>query len=110
MVVGATALGWVVRASRRSRFSRVVRRANCYAERFVGTVRSELTDRLLVLSQRHLGVVLAEYVPHYNGQRPHRSCELRPPRPTYVVPNLGSQRIKRRRLLGGMVNEYERAA
>ncbi|MEV6605746.1 integrase core domain-containing protein [Kutzneria sp. NPDC051319] len=84
--------------------------ANCYAERFVGTVRSELTNRMLVLNRRHLGVALAEYVRHYNGRRPHRSRELRPPRPTCVVPNLGSQRIKRQRHLGGLINEYERAA
>jgi putative transposase len=85
-------------------------RANCYAERFVRTVRSEVTDRMLILNQRHLNAVLAEYIRHYNGRRPHWSRELRPPRPTYPVPNLNSQRIKRQRLLGGLINEYERAA
>ncbi|AHH98729.1 hypothetical protein KALB_5367 [Kutzneria albida DSM 43870] len=85
-------------------------RANCFAERFVRTARSEVTDRMLVLSQRHLGAVLAEYVRHDNGRRPHRSRELRPPRPTYPVANFNSQRIRRRRLLGGLINEYERAA
>ena len=85
-------------------------RANCYAERFVLTARSELTDRMLILSQRHLHAVLAEYVRHYNGRRPHRSRELRPPRPTHPVADLSSQRIKRQRLLGGLINEYERAA
>jgi len=85
-------------------------RANCYAERFVLTVRTELTDRMLILSQLQLNAVLAEYVRHYNGRRPHRSRELRPPRPTYPVANLNSQRIKRQRLLGGLINEYERAA
>ncbi|SFO50290.1 Integrase core domain-containing protein [Amycolatopsis rubida] len=85
-------------------------RANCYAERFVRTARSELTDRMLILSQRHLRAVLAEYVRHYNGRRPHRSRELRLPRPTYPVADLNTQRIKRHRLLGGLINEYERAA
>jgi transposase InsO family protein len=85
-------------------------RANCYAERFVLTARSELTDRMLILSQRHLDTVLAEYVRHYNGRRPHRSRELRPPRPTYPVVNLDSQRIKRQQVLGGLINEYERVA
>jgi transposase InsO family protein len=84
-------------------------RANCYAERFVLTARSELTDRMLILSERHLRAVLAEYVQHYNGRRPHRSRELRPPRPTYPVANLSSQRIKRQQVLGGLINEYERA-
>ncbi|MER6765106.1 integrase core domain-containing protein [Amycolatopsis sp. NPDC000673] len=85
-------------------------RANCYAERFVFTARSELTDRMLILGQRHLRAVLAEYVRRCNGRRPHRSRELRPPRPTCPVANLDSQRIKRERLLGGLINEYERAA
>ncbi|MFC0430919.1 integrase core domain-containing protein [Kutzneria buriramensis] len=85
-------------------------RANCYAERFVRTVRSELTDRMLILSQRHLRAVLADYVRHYNGRRPHRSRELRPSRPTHPAAPLNSQWIKRQRLLGGLINEYEQAA
>lgn len=62
-------------------------RANCYAERFVLTAGTELTDRMLHLSERHLRAVLAEYVRPYNGRRPHRSRELRPPRPTRPVAN-----------------------
>lgn len=85
-------------------------RANGYAERFVLTARTELTDRMLILNEGHLQAVLTEYVRHYNGRRPHRSRELRPPRPTHPVADLNSQRIKRQRLLGGMINEYERAA
>jgi putative transposase len=85
-------------------------RANCFAERFVRTVRAELTDRVLIFSQRHLHVVLTEYVRHYNGRRPHRARELRPPRPTHPVADLSYERIKRRPVLGGLINEYERAA
>ena len=85
-------------------------RANCYAERFVLTARTGLADRMLILGERHLRTVLAEHVRHYNGRRPHRSRELRPPRPTHPVADLNSQRIKRQRLLGGLINEYERAA
>ncbi|ADJ47566.1 integrase [Amycolatopsis mediterranei S699] len=83
--------------------------ANCYAERFVLTTRTELTDRMLILNERHLRAVLAEYVRHYNGRRPDRSRELRPPRPTHPAADLNFQRIKRQRLLGGLINEYERA-
>ncbi len=85
-------------------------RANAYAERFVLTVRTEVTDRMLIFGQRHLRTVLAEYEAHYNERRPHRSRQLRPPRPDHPVANLSQERIKRRAVLGGLINEYERAA
>src|SRR3984957_6175601 len=85
-------------------------RANAYAERFVLTARTEVTDRLLVFGPRHLRTVLAEYAAHYNGRRPHRSRQLRPPRPDHPVTDLSRNRIKRRPVLGGLINEYERAA
>jgi hypothetical protein len=53
---------------------------------------------------------MTEYEAHYNGRRPHRSRELRPPRPDHPVADLSRERIKRRRVLGGLLNEYERAA
>jgi putative transposase len=85
-------------------------RANCFAERFVRTLRTELTDRTLIFSQRHLRVVLTEYVRHYNGRRPHRARDLRPPRPTHPAMNLSHEHITRRPVLGGLINEYERVA
>ncbi|WP_228708245.1 transposase [Amycolatopsis keratiniphila] len=85
-------------------------RANYYPERFVLTARTELTDRMSILNERHLRAELAEYVRQYNGRRPHRARELRPPQPTHPVADLNSQRIRRQRLLGGLINEYERAA
>ena len=85
-------------------------RANCFAERFIRTLRAELTDRMLIFSQRHLRVVLNEYVRHYNGRRPHRARDLRPPQPTHPVADLRHERITRRPVLGGLINEYERAA
>ncbi|QIZ37955.1 integrase core domain-containing protein [Saccharopolyspora sp. ASAGF58] len=85
-------------------------RANCFAERFVRTVRAELTDRMLIFGERHLRAVLAEYVRHYNGRRPHRARELRPPRSSHPVANLSHKRIKTRPVLDGLINEYERAA
>jgi transposase InsO family protein len=85
-------------------------RANCFAERFVRTLRAELTDRLLIFGQWLLRLVLAQYVRHYNGRRPHRARELRPPQPTHPVADLNYEQIKRRPVLGGLINEYERAA
>ncbi len=85
-------------------------RANAYAERFVLTARTEVTDRMLIFGERHLRVVMTEYAAHYNGRRPHRSRELRPPRPDHPVADLSLERIKRRPVLGGLINEYERAA
>ncbi|ABW12448.1 Integrase catalytic region [Parafrankia sp. EAN1pec] len=85
-------------------------RANAYAERFVRTVRTEVTDRMLIFGERHLRTILAEYAAHYNGRRPHRSRDLQPPRPDHPIANLTKERIKRRPVLGGLINEYERAA
>ncbi len=85
-------------------------RANAYPERFVLTARTEVTDRMLIFSERHLRLVLADYAAHDNGRRPHRSRQLRPPRPDHPVVDLSQERIKRRTVLGGLINEYERAA
>jgi putative transposase len=85
-------------------------RANCFAERFIRTLRAELTDRMLIVNQRHLWAVLTEYVRHYNGRRPHRARDLHPPQPTHPVADLSHERITRRPILGGLINEYERAA
>ena len=84
--------------------------ANAYAERFVLTARTEVTDRMLIFGERHLLLVLAEYEAHYNGRRPHRSLQLQPPRPDHPVADLSRKRIKRRPVLGGLISEYERAA
>jgi putative transposase len=85
-------------------------RANAYAERFVLTARNEVTDPMLIFGERHLRTVLAQYEAHYNGRRPHRSCQLHPPRPDHLVADLSQERIRRRPVLGGLINEYERAA
>ena len=85
-------------------------RANAYAERFVLTARTEVTDRMLIFGQRHLRTILAQYEAHYNGRRPHRSRQLRPPRPDHPPVGLSQERIQRRPVLGGLISEYERAA
>ena len=80
------------------------------AERFVLTARTEVTDRMLIFGERHLRLVLADYTAHYNGRRPHRSRQLRPHRPDRPVADLSQEQIKRRPVLGGLINESERAA
>ena len=85
-------------------------RANAYAERFVLTARTEVTDRMLIFGQAHLRMILAQYEAHYNGRRPHRSRQLRPPRPDLPAADLSQERIQRRPVLGGLINEYERVA
>lgn len=85
-------------------------RANAYAERFVLTARTEVTDRMLIVGERHLRHVLDRYARHYNSWRSHRAVDLQPPKPTRPVVDLAQERIKHRPVLGGLINEYERAA
>jgi putative transposase len=85
-------------------------RANAFAERFVRTVRQDCLDHLLVVSQRHLETLLAEYVCHYNEARPHRSLDLDQPLLRPATSTTGDGRVIRRDVLGGIVHEYERAA
>jgi putative transposase len=85
-------------------------RANCFAERLVLTIRTELTDRMLIFGERHLRRMLALYAAHYNARRPHRALQLRPPRPAGLVTAPVHGPIRRRPVLGGLINEYEPAA
>jgi putative transposase len=82
-------------------------RANAYAESWVGTVRRELLDRMLILGCRQLRSVRAEYVDHYNGHRPHRALEQEPPlKPSVPVLLAPPGRVVRRDGLGGLIHGY----
>jgi putative transposase len=89
-------------------------KANAIAERFVGTVRRECLDWILIANSRHLERVLRTFVDHYNWHRPHRGLGLAAPARTNVVPlptgvsNI--EGVSRRGRLGGLINEYRAAA
>ncbi|MGA7419709.1 MAG: integrase core domain-containing protein, partial [Acidimicrobiales bacterium] len=89
-------------------------RANAFAERFVGTVRRECLDRMLIFGRRHLEHVLADYVVHYNGHRPHRALEQQAPLTVGTSPApIGDPdiaRLRRTDKLGGLIHEYQLAA
>jgi putative transposase len=87
--------------------------ANAVAERWVGTVRRECLDRLLIVGCRQLVGVLRLYVEHYNRHRPHRSLGHMAPVPSVPgEPRSGPilDGLRRRDLLGGLIHEYEPAA
>jgi putative transposase len=85
-------------------------RADSYAERFVGTLRRECPGDVLILGERHLRKVLAEYARHYNGHRPHQVLQQEPPlrRPSQTVDI--TARIERKEIFGGLISEYRKAA
>ena len=88
---------------------------NATCERLAGTLRRELLDRVLILGETHLRAVLAEYQEHYNTARPHQAIGQRTPcsqdhapRPAAISP--GTERIRQKPILNGLINEYTRAA
>jgi putative transposase len=88
-------------------------KANAFAERFVGTVRRECLDWMLIFSRRQLERTLRIYVEHYNGHRPHRGLGLVPPQPGPLVRLAAPEHpghVQRRDRLGGLIHEYGVAA
>ncbi len=86
-------------------------RANAFAERWVRTVRTECLDCMLLLGRRHLEQVLRTYAAHYNRARPHRGLDLRTHEPRLdPAPWPDGAQVRMRKVLGGLVHEYELAA
>jgi transposase InsO family protein len=105
----------------RSEAMRVVRtpvrspRANAFAERFVGTVRRECLDRLLIFHQRQLESVLGEFVSHYNSHRPHRALAQQAPleserTPPRLIKHPDATQARRTTVVGGLIHEYRLVA
>lgn len=81
--------------------------ANAFAERWVRTIREECLDHILILNAFHLKRVLLEYIDdYYNIARPHQGIGQRIPFPDKIQKNFGS--IQRRKVLGGIINDYYR--
>ena len=89
-------------------------RANAFAERFLGTIRRECLDRMLVFNRRQHEAVLAEFVDHYNSHRPHRAlgqaAPLSPSRSLAPIPSPGPTYLRRADRLGGLIHECKLAA
>jgi putative transposase len=90
-------------------------RMNATCERLAGTLRRELPGRMLILGERHLRSVLAEYQVHYNTARPHQGIAQRVPDGEHdgghlTVADPDRERIHRKPVLSGLINEYTRAA
>ena len=86
-------------------------RANAIAERFVGSIRRELLDRILIINQRDASVVLRQYERHYNSHRPHRALgEAAPLRPLPHRTTTEIHDVRRRDRLGGLLHEYRQVA
>ena len=85
-------------------------RANAIAERFIGTLRRECLDHLLIIGTRHLAAVLREYIDHYNGHRPHRALHQQPPAGRTQPRSEAVVRPLRRDRLGGLIHEYVQVA
>jgi putative transposase len=89
-------------------------RMNAICERLIGALLREVLDRILILNQAHLRAVLADHQEHYNTDQPHQGLGQRvpdgDPGPRITAADPGTCQIHRKPVLGGLINEYERAA
>src|SRR5260370_27858261 len=85
-------------------------RANAFIERWIGSVRRECLDRLLIVNRRHLERVLPASIRHFNEHRPHRALAQRPPSqapPPEAEMGAALDRVRRRDVLAGLIHEYQ---
>jgi transposase InsO family protein len=90
--------------------------ARAHAERWIGSLRRECLDRVLIVGRRHLERVVTAYAFHYNEHRPHRSLGQQPtlaqplPKHRGAAEVIELDRLRRRDRLGGLIHEYQLAA
>jgi len=82
--------------------------ANAHAERWVRTVREECLDQMLSIDAEHLQRVMIEFAQHYNASHPHQGIDQQMPIPRNIPKNTGF--IQRRKILGGIINDYFRSS
>jgi putative transposase len=85
-------------------------RANAIMERWVGSCRREILDRILIVNARHLRQVLAEYETHFNTHRPHRALAHAAPLRPLSATAAADIKVIRRDRLGGAIHEYRQVA
>ena len=86
-------------------------RGNAIAERWIASARRERLDQMLITGERHLQLVLGEYIDHYNSHRPHRALQQAPPAGRAHPPaEATGMRVLRRDRLGGLIHEYSQVA
>ena len=81
-----------------------------YVERWVGSVRREILDRILIVNAVHLRRVLTEYEDHFNAHRPHRALDQASPLRPLPDPVDADIKVIRRDRLGGLLREYSQVA
>jgi putative transposase len=101
----------IIRTLVRAPRANAIATAIAIAERFVGTIRRELLDRILIINQRHATAVLCQYELHYNDRRPHRALgQAAPLRPLPQCTTTEIHNVLRRDRLGGLLHEYQQVA
>ena len=82
---------------------------NPYSERLNGSIRRECLDHVIVLNERHLYRILADYFDYYHNSRPHLSLDRNAPAPRKVEPPSQGDVISTGQV-GGLHHRYSRAA